>query len=131
MKNLLLLLMILPVMAHAQAKADYEHTMNRFMQFYNNNQADSIQNMFSDEWGAAKKDKWTTAQNRNQRILCGKMISFTYLGVPPGDDVQVFKAVCEKTTQAINITFDNYKKIGTLKFPASSPEIDKMLSEAK
>ena len=128
MKQLLYVLLLLPTLALAQAKNAYEHTMTRFTTFYNNGQADSIRDMFSDEWGAAKAKLWTAAKNAELRDQYGKITSWTYLGMPPDDDVQVFKVVCEKSTHAASMTLDNNKqKIGTFRFRTTSDEIEKML----
>src|SRR6185312_3740357 len=98
MKNLIIVLCFLPMAIFAQSKKDYEKTMTRFMKFYNSGQADSINEMFSDNWKERKAEKlmWTSKQNKNALEEYGTLTSVEYLGVDKKDGLSVFKATFSK-----------------------------------
>ena len=52
---------------NAQTKADYGNVVDKFMKFYNNNQADSICDLFADSWGTAKKNSMDTGNLKKDK----------------------------------------------------------------
>jgi len=118
------------IVTHTQA--DYEHVLEKFKNCYNNNEADSICNMFSDDWGERKKSMWSEEINNNLMADYGKIISYKYMAMDDGDgdnDVALFKIVCEKSVHVMGISLDKNNKIGTSRPETSSPYIDKLLAK--
>ncbi len=139
MKNILFLLVVtLPFMSSAQSQADYEHTVAKFMKFYNANQPDSICSQYSDEWGEAKKTLWTKEKTDDIKKRYGKMISYKFLdlyndgtGDGGGSGLAFFKTKFEKSTHIMGITLNKKNELLTFRFKTTSPHIDSLLAANK
>ncbi len=112
-----------------QRKEDFEATIAKFKQFYNNNQADSICNMFSDDWGEMKKTLWPAKEQKSIREEYGDMISYKYMGPEPEDGVILFKVRFSKSTHAMGLSLEKDGQMGTFRFKTSSGFINDMLAK--
>ena len=83
--------------AMAQDQKDYDHVMNKFIQFYNAEQADSICSLFADSWGEMRATLWTKEHILENKKEYGEMSSIIYVGVEPGN-ARLYKTVCAKKT---------------------------------
>lgn len=126
-----LCLSFIAIAAFSQSKADYEHTMNKFMKFYNHNQADSIRNMFSDSYAKLKDRLMPMDLLLELKKKYGKMESYKYIGVTPEDTVTIFKTVFTKHKQATGILLNKENKMETFRFETTSEEIDSLLKAVK
>ena len=118
--------------AAVHGNADYENVLAKFKNFYNQNQTDSICDMFSDTWGDRKKSLWTADRNKNIKDEYGNMISYKYIATDDGDgdnDVILFKTVFDNSVHMLGISIDKNNKIVTFRFETSSPYIDKLLAK--
>lgn len=130
MKRLLILLFcIYFIPVNAQNKVDYDNVVGKFMQFYNNNQPDSICNLFSDTWGNARKTLWTAEKLKETKDKFGRMISYSYLSGKPGD-LLLYKVVFEKSTHAMGLSLDKKSKLLTFRFMTTSDSIEKLLCQS-
>lgn len=120
-------LLLITISAFSQSKADYEHAMNKFMTFYNHNQADSITNMFSDSWAKRKNLLMPMDEVLKLKKQYGEMKSYKYIGITQEDTVTIFRTVFAKHTQATGILLDKENKMETFRFETTSEEIEKML----
>jgi hypothetical protein len=129
------LLFVLPCAASAQSQVDYENVMARFQKFYNAGQSDSIQAMFSDDWGTTPEKRARLWRNGDGLLKeYGKIKSMKYLGVEaedPDKKVRIFKVICTKNTHATGLSIDKMGKLQTFRFDTSSDGIDEMMKRAK
>lgn len=129
-----LLIVIQPLILFAQSKADYEHAIKRFVNFYNNKQADSIVNMWPEQERKEVKSMWS--KERTEALLkeYGRITSYKYLGTDDEDPDKVvvyttqFSIASSKTT---SLTLDKEDYLGTFRFITSSEGIDKLLKKRK
>ena len=129
MKYILFILFIVPVVAFSQTEKDYKQVMDKFVEFYNNDQHDSICTLFP-----ADQCIWRNANPEEIKKKYGNIISCKYLGIAKKDPehVTIFKVVFKNMkTKAMSFTLDKENKFGTFRFDTSSDEIKKMLKKAK
>ena len=134
MKGLIVIICFLPILSFAQSRRDYERTMTRFMKFYNSNQGDSINEMFSDGWKEQKATKllWTSWRNKELLDEYGTLQSVGYLGVCKSDGITIFKASFSKGgTKAIGLLLDRKNGLETFRIATQSDEIDEMLKKGE
>jgi len=75
-----LLFFMLPAAAFAQTQADYEHAMSKFMQFYNNDQLDSLLSLCSPKLAADSQSiKFTAAWLTTSHNNFGEMTEYKYV----------------------------------------------------
>jgi len=116
----------------SRTTADYEEVMGNFKKFYNNQQTDSIVNMF--ESPEQTKD-WFTKDMLDGLVKdYGKMVSYKYLTlteVYPDEDygVAIFKIEYDRSIVTMGISLNKNNKMGTFRFSTSSPYIDKQLAK--
>ena len=129
MKKIVLVLFLFPVISFAQQKADYEHFVRRFVKYYNNGEADSINHMSRNNDGM-----WNNLMLQGNLTKYGKIKSFTYLGIDttdPGKTV-IFKIVFTKAgKKALGLTLDKSLYPGNFRFDTSDEEIERMLRASK
>ena len=108
----ILLLLILPTAEFTQTRSDYEHVMAKFMQFYNNNQPDSLLSLCSpqslnDTKSIKPNAEWLTTSHTN----FGEMTEYKYLHTEPyeSDSALVFKVAFTRyfNGMAVKLTKDN------------------------
>ena len=128
-RTILLALFLLPLTCFSQSKKDYRHALATFMKYYNEGQADSICNMYSDSWGAQKKTLFTKQDIESLQARYGTMVSYKYMAMEPDDSVMLFKGEFTKSTHMIGISLDGEKKMETFRFHTSSPFIDSLLKK--
>jgi fermentation-respiration switch protein FrsA (DUF1100 family) len=129
---ILMLLFAVEVMAQS-APANYLIAVNKFKQFYNNTQPDSIYNMFSAEMKTSMPlDKWnsTTTQLKSQ---LGKLMQtdLTDYTAPTA----VYKATFANATYLLNLSLNNQNKLIGIFFkpyqdPSKTIPVDASLSES-
>jgi fermentation-respiration switch protein FrsA (DUF1100 family) len=98
----------------------YRTALNKFMLYYNRNQADSIFNMFTTETKAqipADKNRQMLGQLQNQ---IGGLQQATFQGMEQG--IATYKADFQKSTLAMKISLNNSGKIGGLLFDNYQPQ---------
>ncbi|WP_158827074.1 alpha/beta fold hydrolase [Mucilaginibacter lacusdianchii] len=119
--------------AQSTEPAAYRTALNKFMRYYNRNQADSIFNMFTAETKAqipADKNQQMLAQLQSQ---IGGLQQATFVGMDEG--IATYKADFQKSTLAMKISlngrgqiggllFDNYKAKGIATSTAAAPDPD-------
>src|SRR4051812_24199935 len=135
MKQLMVILLILPLMASAQTKKDYERTVGNFMKFYNNHEVDSIIGQYDeDTWGEQRKSLWSQKIDEDIKNKYGKMVSYKYIelykspdGDGGGDGLAFFKVVFTKSTHMMAISLGKNNKLETFRFKTTSPHIDSLL----
>jgi hypothetical protein len=136
MKHLLIILLFLPIAGFAQKQADYEQAMSRFVKFYNNNQGDSIKNMWPPKERGDWMDKmWSKERIESNQKEYGKILSYKYIGIDtedPNPGLAVFKTqfsvVGWKTT---SMTLEKGHYLSTFRFITSSDGIKKLLEQQK
>lgn len=129
MKKLLIVLFCLYfVQGNAQNKADYENVVDKFMTFYNNNQPDSICDLYSDSWGKTRKALWTSEIIKNLKDKFGMMKSYKYMDGKPGN-LLLYKVVFEKSTHAMGLVLDKKSKLLTFRFKTTSYSIENLLQQ--
>lgn len=127
MKKLLIALFCLYFLQGiAQNKTDYDNVVGKFMKFYNNNQADSICNLFADTWGEARKTLWTPEKLKEARDKFGIMKSYKFMDGTHGD-VLLYRVVFEKSIHAMGLSLDKKSKLLTFRFKTTSDAIEKLL----
>lgn len=98
MKRLLLLaLVITPMLAFAQDKQEYAYLVDKFVQYYNKQQTDSICTMFPDE-RISGKCPWRDAPTNGTYDIHGKIKTYEYIGEEGAGDreVTIYKIVFSK-----------------------------------
>jgi len=129
MKKLFLVLFCLYfIQGKAQTKADYENVLGKFMKFYNNDQADSICNLFAGTWDKSRKTLWTPEMQKKIKDQFGMMKSYRYMDSKPAD-VLLYRVVCEKSTHAMGLSLDKKSKLLTFRFKTTSDAIEKLLHQ--
>jgi hypothetical protein len=129
MKKLLVVLFCLYfIQGNAQRKTDYENVVDKFMKFYNNNQPDSICDLYADSWGDARKTLWTAEKLKKIKDEFGTMKSYKYMDGKPGD-LLLYKVVFEKSTHAMGLSLDKKSKLLTFRFKTTSDSIEKLLQQ--
>ena len=140
MKRYLLTLVLLgfTFQGFSQTKADYKHAIARFMKYYNNQEADSMANLFSDTWGSEKNSLWPKKRIEEQTIRYGKMKSYRFVesyrpanGDGGGDGLALFKTTFNRSKHMTALSLDKQNKIMTFRFKTSSPHIDSLLSKSE
>jgi hypothetical protein len=81
MKKILLLALVMPMIAFAQDKQDYVRQVDKFVNFYNKQQTDSICTLFPDERTTKIKCEWKEASNDGTYDIYGKITGYEYIGV--------------------------------------------------
>jgi len=119
-----------PAGSAERTTADYEQAIRKFKDFYNNDQADSIRNMFSDQFGEHKKSMWPSAQLISIKKEYGEMKSFKWVGVDD-DGTMLFKTEFTNSTHAMGIDLDEKNKLLNFRFETSSPYIDKLIAKER
>lgn len=131
MKILVLIAFMLPVTVTAQSKADYQHVMAKFQQFYNAGQADSIQAMFAP---VDVKPLWNDKSIAADLNKFGTLNSFTFLGIDKTDpqNVYVFQTNFSKAgARTTSLTLHRDLRPGTFRFMTTSGGIDALLKKRK
>lgn len=135
MKIFAILLFLLPILVAGQSKTDYENTMNKFRQFYNAGQGDSIHAMFGHLPGDMKSSKplWSNDGNRSMLQKFGTLESFSFIGIDESDPekVWVFKTVFSKAgAKTTSLTLYKDQTLGTFRFMTSSESITELLRKS-
>jgi hypothetical protein len=125
MRNLfILLLFALPVMATAQTRKDYERVMSKFVQFYNNNQGDSVVNLFNPKDRPHIKHMWTREAVDTLHKKYGTIKSFKYPILAPeknkGVDFKVVYTLLEPN--GFGLLLDKNNMVVTLAMFTSEPK---------
>lgn len=137
MKILFCLAFLLPIMATAQTKGDYQQAMATFQRFYNAGQGDSIYTLFyidnpTGERGI--KYMWSNEQTAEALKQFGTLKSFKYIGVDQtdADTVRVFQTFFSKAgAKTTSLTLRKDHKLGTFRFMTVSDGIDDLLKKRK
>ncbi|MCD6063374.1 MAG: hypothetical protein K0R82_1285 [Flavipsychrobacter sp.] len=127
MKNLILISFLVPAMAMAQSKDDYEKAMNRFKQYYNQQNSKKIVGLFSPEAQQFVEDAFGKKKVEELINKYGKILSFKYIGVTKEDGVAIFRTEFEKQTFTTGFILEEGNKFGTFRFNTTSDEIEAML----
>lgn len=98
MKRLLLLALTTPMFAFAQNKQDYAPLVDKFVNYYNKQQTDSICTLFPDEKNTGIKCFWKGASTDGTYNIYGKITAYEYIGVEGTDlrKVTMYKVVFSK-----------------------------------
>jgi hypothetical protein len=133
MKKLLLVFLFAPIVAFCQSQKDYERTFARFVKFYNNEQSDSIANMWIGDEGI--DNMWNPDLIKTLHSEYGTIVSYSYLGIDkedPNPGLAVFKTKLSKAGwKTTSFTIESDGSLGTFRFITSSDGIDKMLAKDK
>ena len=132
-----LLLFIQPVIVFSQMKVNYEHTIAKFMKFYNTNDSKGIQQMFSaKDWGSLRDSLYPPEEIKSLKENYGDMISYKFIelykpedGDGGGDGLAFFKTIFTKLTHMMAVTLNKQNEILTFRFKTSSPYIDSILQK--
>lgn len=133
--RLAVLLFLLPSAVFGQSKADYDHVMSRFVNFFNHDQSDSLCMMYRENKNRKADDHncmWNPDQLKSFLNYYGELKSFKYMGTEPGDHVTLIKIEFNKTVDgrsgyAIGMTLDKQNNIDIFRFFTTSPYIDSLL----
>lgn len=112
LKRLLLLLLVAPVVAFAQSKQD-ARMVDKFVNYYNKQQTDSICTLFPDERSTGIKCFWKGASTDGTYDLYGKITAHEYMGVegPDNRKVTMYKVVfSKKGTMVMSFNLDERNK---------------------
>lgn len=130
MKILATIIFLLPLSAVAQTKQDYNLVMEKFVQYYNAQQNDSICTLFPDNTKVASYSCfWNFAEPERIYKEYGTINSYEYLGTE--GDVTIYKVVYDKFTKAMSFNLDENLLFGTFRFDTSSDKIKEMLHKAE
>jgi hypothetical protein len=136
MKDLTLLIFLLPITAIAQSKADYQNAMEKFQRLYNAGQCDSIRAMFQSSIQSASKANplWTNDYCDEALKKFGVLKSFSFLGIDKTDpnNVFVFQTFFSKAgARSTSLTLNENAELGTFRFITTSEGIEKLLKKKK
>lgn len=136
MKFLALLTLFVPILMSAQTTDPYQHTMEKFKQFYNAGQADSIAAMFGHELDEMKLSGslWTKALMSELLTEYGKLEYFQFLGIITSDNQKLHlyhTSFSKKHDNATAFSLDSEGKLATFRFDTSSDEITRLLKQSK
>lgn len=136
MKILLCIAFLLPIIAIAQTKSDYQYAMANFQRFYNAGQGDSIRAMFPPDIQSemAKTPMWSKENTAAMLKKYGTLKSFKYIGVDQTDvdTVRVFQTFFSKAgAKTTSMTLHQDNKLGTFRFITTSDGIDDLLKKQK
>lgn len=109
----------------AQTEEDYRTVIEKFQEYYNHAQVDSIISLYSDQWGDKKYKLWSAERHQELMDEFGKMKTYKYVTERP--DAVLFKVGFEKSLHMMGILLDVKGKVLNFRFKTSSPEIDSML----
>lgn len=136
MKQLLILILLVPCIGFAQSRADYDKFMEKFVRLYNTKQSDSLVNMwkYNEEFDEWTRKVWSNDKLTEKHKEYGKIIAYKYLGIDtedPSPGLAVyetnFSVVGWKTT---SFTIDS-GYLSTFRPITSSKGIDKLLKNKK
>ena len=126
--------LLIPFMAGAQTRSDYDFAMNKFVKAYNAKDAAAINKMWPMKERKQMEDMFTAKQLEDDQEKYGKITSYQYVGVDTTDPnkVTVFRAVFSVGgIRATSFTLEKGNFFGTFRFITSSPQISKMLKMGK
>ena len=119
-------LAMLPIIAGAQTKADYQQKMAKFVKFYNNKQGDSIVNLWQVKDRSSITDLWKPEAINKLHNAYGTISSFKFVkmvaGDAPGAEFQTIFSKLEPN--GTGMLLDNKKYISTFVLITKEP-IDK------
>ena len=97
MRYILITLLLLPMSAMCQTKADYEHAMDRFVKYYNARQGDSIVAMWPPNEKKTMTHMWGDESVNETYEQCGAITSYIYIGKDTEDPnkVAVFSIIVQ------------------------------------
>ncbi|WP_276132768.1 hypothetical protein [Polluticoccus soli] len=130
MKNLILISFLVPAMAMAQSKEDYERAMSRFKHYYNKSKTEKLADLFLPDAKEFVEKTFGGEGPGNAMKEYGRIKSFSYLGVAKEDGVTIFKTEFEKQTVATSFTLEEGNKFGTFRFHTNTDEIEAMLRDS-
>lgn len=128
-------LLLLPMAVMAQSETPHKAAMEKFQQFYNAGQGDSINAMFGHSWDQAKaiKPLWTNEDVARMLEEYGTLQSFTFIGIDKTDPqrVYVFLTSFSKAGQKTSsCTLDPENALSTFRFMTTSKRISKLVRKA-
>jgi len=127
MKHLLFAMLMLPLLAGAQSQKDHENALARFQNFYNHDQADSINNMWpADMRSRMPRPMWEHKEQDELKKQYGKFLSFEYAGIDNADPdkVRLFYVKFEHSTHMLSMTVDKAHMLGDFRLQTSNRYID-------
>jgi len=135
MKLLVMLAFLIPLAVAGQTTNSYQQAMEKFKNFYNTGQGDSINAMFGHEWDEMKLTKalWTNAGAAEYLKEYGTLKSFKFVGVDTLDPnrVYVFKTFfSKKGAKTTSLTLDKDNSLSTFRFITTSEGIMQLLKNA-
>lgn len=135
MKILFCFVFLLPIIATAQTKSDYQQAMAKFQRFYNAGQGDSICTMFHlDNPLTQLKFMWSNEKTAEALKQFGTLKSFKYIGVDKTDvdTVRVFQTFFSKAGEkTTSLTLHKDYRLGNFRFITTSDGIDELLKKQK
>ena len=135
MKLLVILVFLMPLAVAGQTANSYQQAMQKFKQFYNAGQGDSINAMFGHAWDEMKSIKpiWTNTEGAEYIKEYGSLRSFKFIGVDTLDPnrVYVFKTFFSKAgARTTSLTLDKDNGLGTFRLITTSEGITQLLRNA-
>jgi hypothetical protein len=135
MKLLAILAFLMPLAMMGQTANSHQQAMEKFQQFYNAGQGDSINAMYGHEWDEMKLTKalWTNAKAAELLKEYGKLKSFKFVGVDKSDpnEVYVYQTVFSKKGKSFtSLKLDSANSLSTFRFITTPDENSRLVMEA-
>ena len=124
--------LLMPALASAQSRADYDYVMNKFVKYYNASQPENINTMWPVKMRKQNANLFDTKQLEELQDKYGKINSIKFMGIDSTDPARpaVFKTVFSRAgVKATSITIQPGNFLGSVNLIATSTEIRKMLSK--
>ena len=113
----------------AQTKADYDATVQKFREYYNILQTDSIYNMLSDRGKSMMTPEKTRETFKQMFGSLGKMESCEFTKAK--DNIWLYKTVFTNLTMSLAVSLDSAHKLEVARFVSYKPDTEAAPSEEK
>ena len=128
MKFIALFIFLAPLTLPAQTVADYKHVMEKFQQFYNAGQGDSITAMIN----SYPSPMWSNEETAKALKDFGTLTSFKFIGIDTSDPHKdyVFETQFSKAgVKTTSLTLHGNLKVGDFRFITTSECITALLKK--
>jgi pimeloyl-ACP methyl ester carboxylesterase len=106
----------------AQTRADYDNVVNRFQGFYNQDQPDSVYNMFSEKIQASLTPEKTKQMLSGLHGQFGAMKSHEFSEIQGGRNF--YKSVFDKSTLTLVVVLNKENRLDNFRFIPSKPKAE-------
>ena len=124
--------LLMPCMASAQTRSDYDYVMSKFVKYYNASQPENINTMWPVRLRKQNKELFGAKQLEELQDKYGKIASFKFMGIDSTDPgkAAVFKTIFSRAgVKATTLNVEPGNFLGKVNLVTTSVEIRKMLKK--